>query len=107
MNTRVRGVDTQPFVSNGQLPPTSRVVQLVDEAYRLFGTDVEGEVSDVYPALTRVSPDLFGICVVSTTGGIHVAGDAGIEFSIMSVSKPFVFALICDQVGVDEIHDLV
>jgi glutaminase len=107
MNTRVRGVDTQPFVSTGQLPPTSRVVQLVDEAYRLFGTDVEGEVSDVYPALTRVSPDLFGICVVSTTGGIHAAGEAGFEFSIMSVSKPFVFALVCDHVGVDEIHDLV
>jgi glutaminase len=25
----------------------------------------------------------------------------------MSVSKPFVFALVCDHVGVDEIHDLV
>ena len=107
MNTRVREVDTQPFVSTGQLPPTGRVVQLVDEAYRLFRGDGEGEVSDVYPALMRVSPDLFSICVVNTNGAVHVAGDADVEFSIMSVSKPFVFALVCDRVGVDEVHDLI
>jgi len=107
VNTRVREVDTQPFVSTGQLPPTGRVVQLVDEAYRLFRGDGEGEVSDVYPALMRVSPDLFSICVVNTNGAVHVAGDADVEFSIMSVSKPFVFALVCDRVGVDEVHDLI
>ena len=60
MNTRVREVDAEPFVSTGHLPPTGRVVQLVDEAHRLFGTNGDGEVSDVYPALARVSPDLFG-----------------------------------------------
>jgi len=107
MNTRVREVETEAFVSTGHLPPAGRVVQLVDEAHRLFKSNGDGEVSDVYPALTRVSPDLFGICVVSTTGAVHAAGDADVEFSIMSVSKPFVFALVCDLVGVDEIHDLV
>jgi glutaminase len=107
LNTRVREVDAEPFVSTGHLPPTNRVVRLVDEAHRLFGTIGEGELSNVYPALTQVPPDLFGICVVSTSGAVHATGDADVEFSIMSVSKPFVFALVCDRVGADEVHDLV
>jgi multisubunit Na+/H+ antiporter MnhB subunit len=55
----------------------------------------EGENSQVYPPLARVPSALFGICVASTGGSIYAAGDADYEFSIMSVSKPFVFALVC------------
>ena len=46
--------------------------------------------------------DLFGICVVETNGIIHAAGDTDHEFSIMSVSKPFLFALICQLLGAEE-----
>ena len=56
----------------------------------------DGAVSEVYPALARVPPDLFGICVVATHGAVFAVGDAEIEFTIMSVSKPFVFALVCE-----------
>jgi glutaminase len=37
----------------------------------------------------------FGICVADTRGLTAKAGDADVEFSIMSVAKPFVFALMC------------
>ena len=53
----------------------------------------------VYPALARVPADLFGICVVGTSGRVYAAGDADHEFTIMSVSKPFVFALVCERLG--------
>ena len=43
--------------------------------------------------------DLFGICVVATNGSVFAVGDAEHEFSIMSVSKPFVFALVCELIG--------
>lgn len=56
-------------------------------------------MSQVYPALARGDPALFGICVVDATGGIVSVGQAGHEFTIMSVSKPFVFALVCDLIG--------
>ena len=65
----------------------------------LFATVGQGQVSQVYPALARVDPALFGICVVDATGGIVSVGAAGHEFTIMSVSKPFVFALVCDLIG--------
>ena len=87
------------FVSTGALPPTERVRVLVDEAYERFRVNDEGALSDVYPALLRVPPDQFGICVVSAGGDVYAAGDAEVEFAIMSVAKPFVFALVCAALG--------
>ncbi len=42
---------------------------------------------------------LFGICVAGIDGQLFAVGDADHEFTIMSVSKPFIFALICDLIG--------
>jgi glutaminase len=89
------------YVSTGHLPSPTDVQQLVDEAYERFRSDSSGQNSQVYPALARVPSDLFGICVVGTKGEVHAVGDAEHEFSIMSVSKPFLFALVCDLIGPD------
>ena len=96
-----------PFVSAGTLPPTDVVAALVTDAYERFRDDERGANSDVYPALTEVPSNLFGLCVVGTTGNSHAAGDADVEFSIMSVAKPFVFALVCDVLGPDEVRERV
>jgi hypothetical protein len=39
------------------------------------------------PVLVRVPSELFGVCVVGTSGRIYGVGDVDYEFSIMSVSK--------------------
>jgi glutaminase len=78
---------------------------LVAEAHRRFRDVVDGENSQVYPALAQARRDLFGVCVASTRGETYTAGDAEHEFSIMSVSKPFLFALVCDVIGVDAARD--
>jgi glutaminase len=63
------------------------------------------------PAISRplaaADPDRFGICVANTRGLTAGAGDAGIEFPIMSVAKPFVFALMCTSHGPDAIAQFV
>ena len=51
-----------PFVSTGHFPPPEVVRSLVAEAYERYRTIAEGASSEVYPALARVSPDLFGVC---------------------------------------------
>jgi len=94
-----------PPVSTGHLPSPERIKDLVDEAYERFADDGGGEPSTVYPALRNVSRDLFGICIVRTVGVIHSVGDAEYDFTIMSVSKPFVFALICDLIGPEAAGD--
>jgi len=78
---------------------------LVTEVYERYRTVAEGANSEVYPALARVSHDLFGLCVVGTSGSVYGVGDAEHEFSIMSVSKPFVFALVCESLGPDEARE--
>jgi glutaminase len=75
---------------------------LVDEAYETYKSVTEGKNSEVYPALARVPSDLFGVCVVGTNGNVYAVGDAEHEFTIMSVSKPFVFALVCEAIGHEE-----
>jgi glutaminase len=90
------------FVSTGHLPASEEVQAMIESAHARFSSITHGQNSDVYPALARVPADLFGVCVVDTVGHIHQAGDTDYEFSIMSVSKPFLFALICDLIGPDE-----
>jgi glutaminase len=80
------------------------VVALVDEAHRRYRDVEAGSVSDVYPALARASPALYGVCVAAVDGRIHLVGDADVGFTIMSVAKPFTFALVCDALGPDEIQ---
>jgi glutaminase len=98
---------TQAHVSTGRLPAAETVQAWIDEAHARYATNAEGAVSTVYPALAQASPELFGICVVGTSGRAHTAGDADREFTIMSVSKPFVFALVCEQLGPDAVRERI
>jgi len=94
---------SQPgFVSSGNLPAPEEVQRLIGVAHQLYASDTQGSNSQVYPALSRVPSDLFGICVVGASGNVYEVGDSRHEFSIMSVSKPFVFGLICGVIGVEE-----
>jgi len=80
---------------------------LVAEAHSRYKSNTEGQNSRVYPALARVRADLFGICVVGTDGNVQAVGDAEHEFSIMSVSKPFVFALVCEALGHEQVRERI
>ena len=94
--------ETQPPpVSTGELPDRDEVRKVVTEAHERYRAEHSGTVADYIPALGNASPDLFGICVVGARGGTFGIGDVDTRFSIQSVSKPFVFALACDQIGYD------
>ncbi|MEU4292650.1 glutaminase A [Kribbella sp. NPDC026596] len=95
------------YISTGGLPEVAAVAELVQTAYERFRGIRDGAASDVYPALTRVDPDSFGICVEAIDGRQFEAGESRRPFTIMSVAKPFVFALTCQAVGVDAIRSLV
>jgi glutaminase len=100
-------VRTVPYVSTGHLPAVENVRLLVNEAHERFRANADGELSRVYPSLATVDPDRFGICVANTRGLTAMAGDASVEFSIMSVAKPFVFALMCTSHGPDAVTQFV
>ena len=90
------------YVSTGRLPSPDIVRALVSDAHERFGSNRDGAVSETYPALAKIPEDLFGLCVVGVSGAVYASGDWDIPFSIMSVSKPFVFALVLQMLGADE-----
>ena len=68
---------TEPcYVSTGHLPDPDLVMITVKRAYERFKGNTEGTNSDVYPALARVPSNLFGVCVVGTSGNVYPVGDA-------------------------------
>ncbi|EXI69985.1 MAG: Thermolabile glutaminase [Candidatus Accumulibacter sp. SK-11] len=90
------------LISTGHLPPAEEVEILVRQVYARYRDVDEGKVADYIPALAKVSPKLFGICIAGINGRTFAMGDATHEFSIQSVSKPFVFALVCEAIGSEE-----
>ncbi len=101
MPSLVDGPAGDAYVSTGELPDRELVERLVHEAHDRYRANRDGVISQAYPALASVPVDLFGVCVVGTSGATFEAGHADYEFTIMSVSKPFVFALVCEQIGSD------
>src|SRR5690606_21619483 len=59
----------------------------------------DGTVADYIPALARAPRHLFGMCIAGTDGTLVQCGDSDVAFSIQSISKPFVFALVCQALG--------
>jgi len=102
MDVQIDGnADIMP-VSTGHLPVAAQVQTLVGAAYARYLINSEGEQADYYPALARVPGNLFGICVAGINGALYSAGDVSFPFTIMSVSKPFVFALVCQVLGPEQ-----
>lgn len=94
-------------VSTGQLPPPQAVSAALRSAHRRFAGVVDGNLSQVYPALSEADPSLFGLALIGTSGAQHEIGHCATAFTLMSVAKPFVFALVCDEFGVEAVCERV
>src|SRR5258708_27777551 len=57
----------------------------------------DGQVATYIPELAKANPDWFGICLVTTEGHIYEVGDSQQNFTIQSISKPFVYGLALED----------
>ncbi|BCI52138.1 glutaminase [Mycolicibacterium litorale] len=101
MDVEVGDVAQQAYT--GALPQWSEVESLVEAAHRRCKAETAGVVADYIPVLAEADPDWFAVCVAEADGSVHTAGDIDVEFSIQSISKAFVYALVCEAHG----HDVV
>lgn len=69
------------------------------EVFGKYTADLTGEVSQAFPALASVDPDLFAISAVTVDGEVLNVGETDHEFTIQSISKAFSFALALEQHG--------
>lgn len=68
------------------------------ETSSLFGT---GKVADYIPALSKISPNKFGMAIKLTNGEEYTIGDAATPFSIQSISKLITLTLYLKKYGLE------
>jgi glutaminase len=84
-------------------PLSSALAAVLDSVLEQARPQTSGELATYIPELAREDPEQLGIALASVRGTVHEAGDSGAEFTIQSVSKPFVFALALEQAGLAEV----
>ena len=70
--------------------------EIYEETKSLRG---QGKVADYIPALAEVNPNRYGIAIQTLNGETFQVGDVNIPFSIQSISKVFVLAMVFREVG--------
>ena len=99
--------DIEQGAETGVVPEARRIDAVVDAAYARALRHREGTVATYIPVLGRADPDAFGLAVVDVDGGVHEVGDTTTRFSIQSISKAFVYALLCDAIGHTDAYRIV
>ncbi|MFK4273177.1 glutaminase [Streptomyces milbemycinicus] len=73
------------------------------EALRDVESDTSGEPAGYIPELAAADPERLGAAFAMIDGEVYGAGDIDIEFTIQSISKPFVYALALSDRGFDPV----
>jgi glutaminase len=63
----------------------------------------DGTLATYVPELAGVDPTGFGLSLALSDGYVFESGDATVEFTIQSISKPFTYGLALDQIGQDTV----
>ncbi|MFD6856436.1 glutaminase [Rhodococcus sp. NPDC060090] len=66
-----------------------------------------GELAEYIPELAAVDPDRFALSLVTAEGDAYSVGDHQDEFTIQSISKPFVYGLALETLGFEAVLDRV
>lgn len=89
------------LISTGRLAGSDAVRRALAAAHAAALSNTDGQNAQIYPALASADPEQFGLAVVATDGRVFDAGDADATFALMSVAKPFSFALVCAHLGAE------
>ncbi len=73
------------------------------EVHTKFASNNEGKVADYIPELAKANPDWFGISIVTVDGQVFEIGDSQQNFTIQSISKPFVYGLAMQDNGLEKV----
>ncbi|MBN9024417.1 MAG: glutaminase [Rhizobiales bacterium] len=88
------------FVSGeGEIPSSGLVSDYLAELHFRISHLSGGAVASYIPELAKADPKLCGIAIATIDGKTYSAGDADVEFTIQSVSKPFVYGYALERHG--------
>jgi glutaminase len=84
-----------------------RLQELITELHATHVPLTKGDVATYIPELSKANPDHFGICVVTAEGDVLIAGDCDVPFTIQSISKPFTFGMVLEELGEETVSRYV
>ena len=76
-----------------------RLHELISELHARHVSMTDGHVATYIPELGKANPDHFAICLVTAEGDVVEAGDCDVPFTIQSISKPFTFGMVLEELG--------
>ncbi|MBM6588694.1 glutaminase [Brevibacterium sp. RIT 803] len=85
----------------------SPIPDFLDETLDRHRSDRSGANADYIPDLASADPEKLGICISTLDGVEYTSGDSEFEFSIQSMSKPFIYGLAIEQEGLAAVLDMV
>src|ERR1041385_4599166 len=82
--------------TNGESSP---ILDHLNQLHEQYAPLTDGNVATYIPELAKANPEWFGICLVTTRGAVYEVGDSRQDFTIQSISKPFVYGLALEDNG--------
>lgn len=77
--------------------------EVLREIHARFSSNTDGKIADYIPELAKANRDWFGISIVTADGQVFEVGDCKQNFTIQSISKPFVYGMALEDHGLDHI----
>ncbi len=81
----------------------SPVTQILKTLHARYASLHEGAVADYIPELSKVDPNLFGICIATRDGNVYEVGDTRHKFTIQSISKALSYGLALEDRGEEHV----
>lgn len=101
------GQPESDVVSTGDLPASTIIGKIMQATYDRYAGLSDGVVADYIPKLAEADPDWFGLTLASAKGRMFSSGDSKQGFSIQSISKAFLYALVREAIGHDEARERI
>lgn len=73
------------------------------DLHQVLAADMSGEVATYIPELAHADPKSFGISLATVDGTIYSVGDTNQPFTIQSMSKPFTYGWVLQELGRDAV----
>nr|CAI5866242.1 unnamed protein product [Callosobruchus analis] len=89
------------------IPEFQEFSKEIEEIYWKCKDNDCGMVASYIPQLKRMSPNYWGVSIVTIDGQRYSIGDVNIPFTIQSCSKPLSYAIALDLLGADVVHTYV
>jgi glutaminase len=82
--------------------------KILEELYFEFKEkENRGALANYIPELTKVNPRNFGIVLTTVDGHQYAFGDTNVDFTIQSVSKPFVYGMAIEEHGIKKVLEKI